>query len=140
MDACVTPPICYSLAHSPPCMHEQGYLVVKGSKACTFVPFKRLRQASCSYSYVCYEAQLCLPLTPEVEIVAVHVAGKAREKACLQTLTVLHVPGDPLQKDDLDTKIDMRRYCHNTCRTVCQFISAVTSPLWFSFRVSVHLN
>ena len=36
-------------------------------------------------------------------------AGKAREKACLQTLTVLHVPGDPLQKDDLDTKLDMRR-------------------------------
>ncbi len=36
-------------------------------------------------------------------------AGKAREKACLQTLTVLHVPGDPLQKDDLDTKLDMHR-------------------------------
>lgn len=37
-------------------------------------------------------------------------AGKAREKACLQTLTVLHVPGDPLQKDDLDSKLDILRY------------------------------
>ena len=47
-------------------------------------------------------------------------AGKAREKACLQTLTVLHVPGDPLQKDDLDTKLDMQRF-HTAmlCRTSC---------------------
>ncbi len=37
-------------------------------------------------------------------------AGKAREKASLQTLTVLHVPGDPLQKDDLDSKLDVLRY------------------------------
>ncbi len=36
-------------------------------------------------------------------------AGKAREKASLQTLTVLHVPGDPLQKDDLDSKLDILR-------------------------------
>ncbi|DBA72591.1 TPA: hypothetical protein ACH3X2_010343 [Trebouxia sp. C0005] len=38
------------------------------------------------------------------------VMGKAREKASLQTLTVLHVPGDPLQKDDLDSKLDILRY------------------------------
>ncbi len=37
-------------------------------------------------------------------------AGKAREKASLQTLTVLHVPGDPLQKDDLDSKLNILRY------------------------------
>lgn len=37
----------------------------------------------------------------------------------MQTLTVMHVPGDPLQKDDLDTKLDMKRYSCNMLAPVC---------------------
>lgn len=63
-------------------------------------------------------------------------AGKAREKACLQTLTVLHVPGDPLQKDDLDTKLDMTRSASHV--PGCLFIDSILILTLESIQLVVH--
>ena len=61
-------------------------------------------------------------------------AGKAREKACLQTLTVLHVPGDPLQKDDLDSKLDILRYIS----IITIFLPLLAAKLHDERSVSLH--
>ena len=43
-----------------------------------------------------------------IGFVGVH-AGKTREKAQLNSLSVLHVKGDPLEKADLTERIDLTK-------------------------------
>lgn len=36
-------------------------------------------------------------------------AGSPREKACLQSLSVMHVSGDPLEKGDLEQRLHVSK-------------------------------